>query len=387
MSDEALPFDEKQLTEANIAVAQDDFLSFVRLLTIESAFGPMMFEDAMLEYESRGVEPFQRKFFEDIAPSLHAVRIGDMPPIRRFWLERTKKGSKDNDLSICLLWLMSFPKRPLLCQVVAADQQQAAIVKRRAEHILFYNKWLANYVRITTNKILSSNNLGTTVIEATDKASAHGETPALLVLNELVHVAKWEAMEAHYNNASGVPRGMMIVSTNAGYRGTKAAKWKKNAEKHPQRWSSHIWKMQAPWLNKADIEDAKRINLPSEFARLFGGRWPSGKGDVLTEEAVEGIFHEDMEWMEGDEEGWIFVGGLDLGRSKDHAGIAVLGANKARKRIRVAHLRDFAPTLPNSQGLKQIDIEEVKREIISVRQKYNLIWFGYDPAEGAWHFE
>jgi len=225
------------------------------------------------------------------------------------------------------------------------------------------------------------------VIEATDKASAHGETPALLVLNELVHVAKWEAMEAHYNNAAGVPRGVMVVATNAGYRGTKAETWKRGAEEQPERWSMHVWKQTAPWLSEVDIADAKRINLPSEFARLFGGRWPSGKGDVLTEEAVEGIFRKDLEWMKGDEEGWIFVAGLDLGRSQDHSGVVVLGAHKEEKRIRVAYLRDMRPTLPNSHGLKQVDVEEVKREIVSVHQIFQPVWFGYDPAEGAWQFE
>lgn len=387
MSSCPLPFNEQQLHEAIVPVVREDFLAFARLLVIESAFGPRMFEDAMFEYERLGIVPFQRNFFEEVVLSLHALRIGDVPPHRRFWLERTKKSSKDNDLAVCLLWLMAFPKRPILCQVVAADQQQAAIIKRRVEHILFYNEWLKEYVAIRTNKIQSMDGLGTTVIEATDNASAHGETPALLVLNELVHVKKWEVMEAHYNNASGVPRGVMIISTNAGYRGTKAEKWKQNALKQPERWRMHTWQQPAPWMDEADVADAKQINLPSEFARLFGGRWPSGKGDVLTEEAVEGIFRENLEWMDGSEEGWIFVAGLDLGRSQDHSGVVVLGVNKKEKRIRVAHLRDLRPTLPNSQGVKQVDLEEVKREIVVVFQKFSPLWFGYDPAEGAWHFE
>jgi len=387
VSSSSLPFNKEQFSEAVVPTVRDDFLAFVRLLVIEAASGSKMFEDAMLEYERLGTEPFQRNFFEDVAPSLHALRIGDVPPHRRFWLERTKKGSKDNDLAVCLLWLMAFPKRPILCQVVAADQQQAAIIKRRVEHILFYNEWLKEYVAVRTNKIQSMNGLGTTVIEATDKASAHGETPALLVLNELVHVTKWEAMEAHYNNAAGVPRGVMVISTNAGYRGTKAETWKQNAVKQPDRWRMHVWRQLAPWINEADVADAKTINMPSEFARLFGGRWPSGKGDVLTEEAVEGIFHKNLEWMSGEEEGWIFVAGLDLGRSQDHSGIIVLGVNRNEKRIRVAYLRDLRPTLPNSQGLKQVDLEEVKREIIVVFQRFSPLWFGYDPAEGAWHFE
>ena len=387
MSSSSLPFSGNQLVEAIVPAVREDFLAFSRLLIIESASGPRMFEDAMLEYERLGIDPFQREFFEDVAPSLRALQIGDVPPHRRFWLERTKKGSKDNDLAVCLLWLMSFPIRPILCQVVAADQQQAGIIKRRAEHILFYNEWLKEYVTIRINKIQSMNGLGTTVIEATDKASAHGETPALLVLNELVHVTKWDVMEAHYNNASGVPRGVMIISTNAGYRGTKAEAWKKHAVQQPERWRVHLWQKPAPWIDNEDVADAKQINLPSEFARLFKGHWPSGKGDILTEDTVDSIFHEDLEWMRGDEEDWMFVAGLDLGRSKDHCGIVALGVNKEKMRIRVAYLRDLEPTLPNSQGLKQIDLEEVRREIVGVFQRFSPVWFGYDPAEGAWHFE
>ena len=383
----SLPFTEQNLSAATADSSRDDFLVFARTLIIPSASGPRMLEDAMLDYEQHGTEPFQRKFFEDIAPSLHAVRIGDVPPCRRFWLERTKKASKDNDLAVCFLWLMAFPKRPLFCQIVAADKDQAGIVRHRAEDILFYNEWLKEYVRVTTNKILSVNGLGTTVIEATDRSSAHGETPALLVLNELVHVAKWDVMETHYNNASGVPRGVMIVSTNAGYRGTKAERWKQNALGQPDRWHVHLWKKKAPWLLDADVADAKSINIPSEFARLFSGHWPSGKGEGVTEEVIDAVFRSYLQPMTGKEEGWVFVAGLDLGRSHDHSALTVLGANRAEKQIRVAYLRDWKPSVPNSRGVLQIDIASVKKTIVEVYSQFSLVWFGYDPAEGAWQME
>lgn len=382
-----LPFTERQLSEALVEAARNDFLTFARSLVIPSASGLMLMEDAMLEYERRGIEPFQRRFFQDVAPSLQAIQVGDVPPCRRFWLERTKKASKDSDLAVCILWLMAFSLRPTFCQVVAADRDQAGIIRHRAEDVLYYNPWLREFVRVTSNKILGASGLGVTVIEATDKSSAHGETPALLILNELVHVAKWEVMETHYNNASGVPRGMMIVSTNAGYRGTKAELWKRNALANPDRWHVHVWKEKAPWLRDEDVEDAKRINLPSEFARLFGGRWSSGKGDVLTDEAIDSIFRPGLDWMRGNEDGWLFVAGLDLGRSRDHSGVVVLGVNKDEKRIRVAYLRDIRPTLLDARGVRQVDLDEVKREIIGAWRRFSPVWFGYDPAEGAWHFE
>ena len=375
----ALPYEE---------AVQDDFCFFARCLEIPSASGVQVLESAMLQYEDRGVEGFQRRFFEDVAPSLRALRIGAVPPCRRFWMERTKKAAKDSDLAVCVLWLMAYPRRPIFCQIVAADQEQAGIIKRRAEEILFYTEWLRPFVKIHRNRILSADGLGTTVIEATDKASAHGETPALLILNELVHVAKWEVMQSHYNNASGVPRGVVIVSTNAGYKGTKAEIWKNNAMSKKERWHVHIWDRVAPWLDDEDVQDAKAMNTKSEFVRLFGregggDNWVSGKGDALTEEAIDCVFRPELKPMAGGEEGWIFVTALDLGVSHDHAGLVVLGVNRREKRMRVASIKDWKPSVPNDKGILEVNIAVVKEGIKSMHGTFSPVWFGYDPAAGG----
>lgn len=367
-----LPFQER---------AEDDFVFFARSLEIPP--GGLILEDAMLAYEKEGTEPFQRNFFEDVAPSLHAVRDGIDPSVRRFWMERTKKGGKDSDLAVVVLWLMAFARRPVFCQIVAASREQAAIIKKRAEDVLHYNDWLQEFVEIQQSRILSKNRMGETKIEPTDKTTGHGGTPDLLILNELVHVTKWEAMETHYNNAAGVPRGVMIVSTNAGYKGTKAEQWKKNALANPKRWHVHVWNELAPWLRKDDVEDARRINSVSEYNRLFGGRWVSGKGDAVTEEAIDRVFRPGLSPMTGDEEGWTFVAGLDLGVSHDHAGLTVLGANRAMRRMRVAFLRDWPPTVENDKGVKEVDIAKIKRTLRGVHKRYRLLWFGYDPAAGG----
>ena len=364
--------------------SRDDFLLFLRGLKIPSAQGPRLFDECMLEYEQKGVEPFQRRFFEDIAPSLYAVRIGAAPPARRFWMERTKKAAKDADLAICILWLMAFPKRPLFCQVVAADQNQAAIIKRRADDILFYNEWLRLHVRIQRNKLLSFNQLGVTEIEASDKAGAHGETPAVLILNELVHVSKWEVMETHLNNANGVPRGIVVISTNAGYKGTKAEKWKENALAKKDRWHMHLWKSPSPWLDGEDLKDAKDTNTPSEYARLWNpGRWVSGKGDALTEEGIDGCFRIDMQPLIGPEKGWTYIAGLDLGVSHDHAALAVVGVNREEQRIRVALLRDWKPSIPNDKGTLEVNIDEVENTCKAASNAFSIVWLGYDPAAGG----
>jgi hypothetical protein len=375
-------------TVSHVEFSEWDFLAFARCLVIPSASGPRMMEDAMLDYEQKGVEPFQRNFFEDVAPSLQAVRDGSMPPCRRFWMERTKKASKDSDLAVCVLWLMAFAKRPMFCQIVAASRDQAAIIKRRVEHILFHNEWLEEKVTVQTNRIVGTNGLGETIIEATDNSSAHGGTPDLLILNELVHVAKWKVMETHFNNATGVPRGVMVISTNAGYKGTKAEVWKKNAKKNPERWHMHVWDRVTPWLRREDVQDAEAMNTKSEFVRLFGRKgggdnWASGKGDALSEDSIDRVFRPELKPMKGWVEGWDFLAGLDLGVSHDHAGLAVVGVNREQKRMRVAHLKDWAPSVRNSEGKKIVDVSSIRKTVVHVYKRFRIAWFGYDPAAGG----
>ena len=355
--------------------SRDDFLLFAKGLKIPSAQGPQLL--------GKCIAPFQEDAFAAFAETLKAVRDGEMPPWKRFWVERTKKSSKDADLAIILLWLVAFAHRPLFIQVCASNQKQAAIVKRRAEALLYYNPWLNKLVDIQQNKIYGPDRRGVVVIEATGTAgSAQGETPDLLILNELVHVEKWSVMEAHLNNASGVPRGVVIISTNAGIKGSKAELWKNNAVSKPERWWTQF-QVGAPWLSAKDMEEAKeRDPVGAEYARLWLGQWISGVGDAVGENALDLCFR-----LEGPlaspEAGWKYLAGLDLGINHDHSGIAVVGVNSKLQRLRVAFFRAWEPSLENDKGIKEVDIDAVEEGCQWVNNTFNPIWFGYDPAAGG----
>ena len=193
------------------ADSSGDFLLFLHGLHIPVSGDGVLFASCMAD--------FQRECFEELAPSIHAIRDGAMPPIRRWWIERTKKAAKDADLAIILVWLMAFALRPLLVQVCAANQKQARIIEDRVVELLHWNSWLNEHVEVVQSCIRNRRDPRKvrTQIEATGSAGdAQGPTPDLLILNELVHVDRWSVMEAHMNNAGGVPSGVAIVSTNAG---------------------------------------------------------------------------------------------------------------------------------------------------------------------------
>jgi hypothetical protein len=353
-----------------------DFLLFVRFLTIASATGPRMFEGC--------IEDFQRRFFESIQPALDAIRRGDHPPDRRFWVERTKKAGKDSDLAICLLWLTAFADRPMLAQVVAANRQQSGIIRRRMADLIHWNSWLEEFVELQRDGIVSKRlpDVVRTRIEATDSTGgAHGETPDLLVLNELVHVAKWQAMEDHMSNADGVPRGVVVVSTNAGFKGSKAEVWRTRA-KESHRWKTFIWSKPSPWIDPEDIAEATFRNTPSEQARLWRGVWSGSSVDSLADVMIDRCFSEEYKPHNKPIPGWSYIAGLDLGIKRDHAGLSVIGVQKEERRIAIAWIKGWAPTMPVENRL-EVPAEEVEGVCDWVNRTYRPVWFGYDPAVGG----
>ncbi len=374
-----LPIPERMIQDIYIEKSRNDFSCFVRGLVIPSATGPQLYADC--------IQDFQQETFDTLQPSFEAVRDGNLPAIRRFWIERTKKAGKDSDLAIALLWPMAFPTRPLQCQVCAANNRQARIVEDRAIELLHWNTWLNDFVEIVQG-VIRNRLMPKEVwvrIEATGSAgAAQGPTPDILVLNELVHVERWAVMQAHMNNAAGVPRGIVIISTNAGIKGTPADSWRKAALKKESRWSCHLFSKIAPWISKEDVEEAKLQDpIGSEFARLWKGQWISGIGGAVDEAAINKAF-----CLEGPtpfvEKGWEYIAGLDLGVSHDHSGLVVVGVQKEEQRIKVVYLKAWEPSVPRSEdGKLEVDLMAVEEECVRVSELYKIDWLGYDPAAGG----
>lgn len=354
--------------------AKNDFIVFSHGLKIDSAEGPKVF--------NRCIAPFQRECFEDLAPNIDALSKGEDPEKKRWWIERTKKAGKDSDLAIIILWLIAFPKRPFYIQVGAANKEQAAIVKDRITYLLHANIWLNKYVEIvkwevrSKQKLADGSPMSRLHIMSSDIAGAHGGTPDLLIINELSHVDRWEFVENLMDNADGVPRGMAIIATNAGWKGTKAEVWRNNAIGSDSDWRVHLWSKPAPWHSEAFIKDAKRRNTPSRFKRLWKGIWASGKGDALDEEDIEKCFCLEGP-LEFPEEGWFYVAGLDLGITHDRSGLVILGVNIKERKIKTVYWKQWSP-LPDTGEVNLISIEAECRK---VNRRYYIQDFYYDPTE------
>lgn len=367
---------EKEEAEINAAYrkqAAADFMVFTKGLRIASQGGPRVF--------TRCMAPFQLQFFEELAPNIEALRDGYKPQIRRWWVERTKKASKDADLAVIIAWVVAFPTRPFYGQVGAANGEQAGIVKERLSHLLHWNPWLNDHIEMINMEIRSKRRMANGKhmakfdIMRSDIAGAHGGTPDLLIINELSHIQKWEFAENLMDNADGVAQGMVIVATNAGFKGTKAEVWRNTAITQ-DNWIAHVLARPAPWHDKATIEDARRRNPPSRFNRLWRGIWASGKGDALNEEDIEACFTLQGPTPEP-EEGWLYLFGLDLGITHDHSALVGVGINEKTRKIKMVQLHAWEPEAATGE----VNLMAVKNRVLAMYRLFRPMCVLYDPTE------
>jgi phage terminase large subunit-like protein len=344
-----------------------DPATFEAELTVPSAQGPHRFGAIMAD--------FQRERFAAVNDALIAVANGEKPSPGKAWLEAVKGNSKTSDLAIVALWLLAFAKRPLLIQVGAADQDQAAELRRAVNEILLLNDWLAEVVAVQSNKIVCSRTGSTCEILAADVAGSHGARPDVLILDEVVHVAKTEFLENLLDNSSKIPHCLTIVATNAGFTGTWAWRFRELARTSP-RWYFHQRTEPAPWIDACEMEEARRRNTPTRYARLWQGVWSSGTGDAIDPNDVAACVTMPGP-MEKPDPAFVFVGGLDLGIKHDHSALVILGIHRQNRRRRLAMVKRWAP----EAGTGKVDLTKVQAGVKAAFDLFQPRSIYYDPYQ------
>lgn len=346
-----------------------DPAAFQAELIIPSVHGPRRFGDVMAD--------FQRERFASINPALVAIANGDKPPIGRHWWEATKGGSKDSDLAVALLWLLAFTRRPLSCQVGAADADQADELRKAAKDILRLNAWLAEAIDVQSWQIVGKRTDSACEIIAADVAGSHGARPSVLILNELSHVRKREFAENLLDNAAKVPNGLAIVATNAGFLDTWQFEWRELARTSP-RWSFQRLAEPSPWLNPADMEEAKRRNSPNRFRRLWEGEWSLDTGNAIPLDQIERAKR-----LRGPHpcrlsERHVYIAGVDLATRRDRSAVVVLAFDELdpRHQVDLAWCQAWSPSdFPN----RTIPLAVVRDAILRIHERFYLERVIADP--------
>jgi hypothetical protein len=368
--------EEEQIIAAYRRNAEKSFRSFYGGIQVDLGGVSRMFDCV--------AAPFQRKSFEEMTESLEQLRRGDVPKCQRFWIERTKKSSKDADIAILVLWLIAFPLRPFLVQIGAADSEQAGIIKDRVNRLLHWNPWLKEHVEVQFNQIKSKRVIeGTKTpmavcnILAADESGGHGGTPDLMIVNELTHITKWGFVQTLLDNADGVPRGVAIIVTNAGFKGTAPEAMRNHAMSSPD-WTVNILQGPAPWHSMQFLRNARARSAPSRYKRLWQGFWVSGVGDAVDESKIDIAFCLSGP-LKQRENNWEYIMGVDLGVKHDHSAVFVLGMNPFEQKLKAAYWQAWKPL----EATGEVDLRDVRATIKMLNDRYGVSAVWFDPHQAA----
>jgi hypothetical protein len=298
-----------------------------KALLIRAGGGPAVLSAALAPFQGADFAALDAAFLAAAGRSTGsaALKAKAAEAPRKFWIERVKGASKTSDVAAELLWALAFGRPGLLCQVGAADQSQADELRKVVLDLVRWNPWLGELVEVQKAVIVGKQTGSRCEILTADEAGSHGGRPDVLVVDEIVHVIRREFVENLMDNASKMPRGLVVVCTNAGVLETWQWRWRETA-RTSGRWHFSQVTTPAPWIDPAELAEAEKRNPPSRFARLWRGIWVTGEGDGLPADLVEAALTQAGP-LGAPEKGWLYVAGLDLGVRKDASALVVVGVH------------------------------------------------------------
>lgn len=253
-------------------------------------------------------------------------------------------------------------------------------------------------------------------VVTSDALSAFGEVPDFIICDELTHWktrALWDAM---FSAAGKKSHCLLIVLTNAGWRDTWQWHLRELFQKRKNWHFSALPGPVASWITEAVLEEQRAGLHPMMFDRLWLNIWTTGAGDAISEDDLQAAIT--LAGPPHDRRGLVFIGGLDLGLTRDAAAFVVAGKHVGHTEM----VEPDRPALPrhlailSDAGLAdaqqpeadvifhagtgrfslvavrvwepprggKVDIAAIETEICSIRQEYGLAVVGYDPWQAEY---
>lgn len=360
---------------------------------------PMVFfENVVIERQGKRVKfgdegvmaAFQREAFEAAAPCLQAVASGRVPPIRGLWLERTKGASKDSDVALMVLWLLLFSPKPLAMETGADDQDQAKEMMGAADEWVRLNPWMQQRLEFQRDRIFCPQTRSQldflTTPSRNDAGGTHGSRPHVSIINELSHISVEGFAATMFDNADKRPENLVLVATNAGSRRLWQWKWRElyrdrataSDPTTKARWYFQKVDAPAPWISRANLEDARIRNSKARYARLWQGVWSTGEGDAIDQADIDACLTLDGPHAEA-APWWVYGAGLDLGTKRDHAALVVMGTEMGSGRVAVVRVCGWRPP-GNGEA---IDLQAVREAVWDAFLTFGLFHVGYDASQAV----
>jgi phage terminase large subunit-like protein len=362
---------------ADLFQLQADPAEFRNSLLIDTDQGPQPFGECMGD--------FQKEDFAALdAGWLRCVNGADVPARHsRAWLERGRGSSKTLDLAVAATWALFASRRQLSGIAAAGDQDQARLLRDAIARICWMNPWLTRILQVN-NYIVRNTKTGSNLeIISSDAGTSYGLTPDFVIVDEIVHWQHANGEELWTSLLSSSAKrdtNMLVIITNAGM--TDDWQWKlREKVRLSNAWFFHRLDRPAGWITDRALKEQEAL-LPSiAYRRLWLNEWTTGGGDALTEEVINAAFIPHLTPQQSAQSGYEYVGGLDLGVSRDASAVCILGVRRSAEghgRIRLAFTRVWRPSRN-----QKVNLQEVEDTLRELHARFHLKALHADPWQAS----
>jgi len=320
--------------------------------------------------------PHQRDFHAVVGPAcLRAVGY-DVPSEYRWILdERHRSAAKTWDVIAQVLLAGTVAPTRGRAVILSVDKEAAGVAMQLGLEILQLAPSLAERWRADRWKFTCLANDFEVQTMSSDSASFYGQVVDILCLDEWAHwlpgqEALWTA--AISTMAKRQHSCLMIVG-NSGWTDSWQFRVREELRQLPYVWFRSMTDF-APWVTQEHLDGQKRLLCDSDFRRLWRNEWVVGtqggldRGDIESAITLPGP----TTWKLPN---FGFIMGLDVGLSRDHSSLAVLGVDYARGRVRLADVFDWRP--PPGGG--KVSFADIKRTINEIRTRFCSPALFFDP--------
>ena len=355
----------------NLLQLQSNPKAFREALLIDTDSGPRPLSEC--------IDPWQRKDFDALDNGWRRVVLGTSTEAeyQNGWLERPRGHSKSADLGIMAAWALFASRRCLSGIAAAGDQDQARLLRDAIGRLVYCNPWLGKILEVQNYRVVNKRTGSTLDIIASDAATSYGLTPDFVIADEVTHWKKRDLWDSLISSSAKRGNCMFVVITNAGLQDDWQWKIREVVRADKAWYFSRLEGPIASWITEDRLNAQERLLPTTAYRRLWLNEWTSGGGDALTEEDINAAFFSNLDPQRQAVSGFDYVGGLDLGVSRDASAVCILGIHRGRRHhglVRLAYTRIWRPR----KGSK-VNLQEVEDAIVELNDRFQLKALNFDP--------
>jgi phage terminase large subunit-like protein len=246
--------------------------------------------------------------------------------------------------------------------VAAADRDQARLLRDAVSKLVRLNPWLAAYIEVQEGRIRNPHTDSECIVIASDVASSYGLLCDFVIADEVAHQRDRGLWDSLLSTAAKRQICLMLAITNAGFE--DSWQWTiREAIRHDPAWYfSRLDGPKARWITADRLAEQRRLLPDVAYRRLWLNVWSGGSGDALHPDDLTAALTQ-TEPMRGDEPGWAFVAGLDIGISHDASALVTLGVHVGHVETVAAPSHTLIGTLAAlvHAGLMEVNRRESQR--------------------------